>query len=94
MKKKVYIRIAYNIGLFTSVLFFDWRLVIVFMVMGVVFFPRYYEAIAAGILTDLLYGVDGSFTILNAPIIFSTISFFVYLIGSRFKRRVRSYGYG
>ena len=88
MQKKVYIRIAYNIGMLVSVLFLNWWLVVAFMIIGVVFFSRYYEVVVAGVLMDLLYGIDGGLVVFNTPVIFTALSFFVCLIGSRFKLSV------
>ena len=91
-KRKVFIRIAYSMGLLMSVLFLEWWFVMVFIVMGVVFFQHYYEAVVAGILTDILFGTDSSCIILNTHIIFTSFSLFAYMIISCFKTRVPAYG--
>lgn len=83
-------RIITNIVIVISILFLPWWATVLLVCAGILLFPHFYEAIIAGVLMDVLYGVSMvSFSGFVA--VFTVIFSLGYLLGERFKKNVRLY---
>ncbi len=49
-------RALYGVALIISAFIMPWWIVILFSVLGILYFPQLYEVIAVGLILDMLYG--------------------------------------
>lgn len=84
-------RIFTNIALLGSIFFLNIWITFAIAAIATFYFKNFYEAILAGILIDLLYGVPLE-KFFHIPYV-ATISFVVFYIAiNEFKQLVRVYG--
>ncbi|MDO8572950.1 MAG: hypothetical protein Q7S11_04285 [bacterium] len=82
------VRIIVGIFMVISILFFNLWVTLLGVIVALFYFDNYYEAIAVGILYDMLYGVplEKFFHIQWAT---SLVFLFVYFATNRFKHHTR-----
>jgi len=73
-----------------AVLFSHWLIVFVLALFCIFFFRNFYEAIFAGLLIDLLYGIAIP-KLFFIPLFFTIVFTTVYIGISTLKRHLRSY---
>ena len=83
-------RIVADVLLFSAVLFAHWAVVVLMGLVCLIAFPRFYEAVIAGVLLDLLYGAPIP-KFLNITVIFTVTTLVMYFVVTRFKTQLRSY---
>ena len=81
-------RIIFDIVLLFSILFGNWIVASIIGLIGIALFNRFYEAIFAGLLLDILYGIPtirfGGFEYIH------TIgAIFIYVVSQYIKPRIR-----
>ena len=79
-------RIAFNICLIASILFFPWWVTAALIVAAAWFVPKCYEVILYGLLIDAFYGTE--FGIHGFPYSFTAGSLAVFILASIIKKRV------
>lgn len=81
-------RVAFDILLFISVFIFPWWSVALFVIVGSVVFPFFFEAPLSGIMLDALFGYIGA-PVLGVPILYTLIFTFISLTMHFFRARIR-----
>ncbi len=84
------LRLAVDLFIVLGILYAHWAVACIFVVAGLIVFRRFYEAIAAGVLFDMLYGAAaGAF--FGFPYAFSAASIVLYAVAAYVKTRIRIY---
>jgi len=84
------LRISFNFILLLSILFSTWWFTFFLVVVGVFLFKNFYEAIFAGLLIDLLYGVVAE-EFYGIWFVFTASFLILFLLVERFKKNIRVY---
>jgi hypothetical protein len=82
------VRIAADVILFFSVLFFPWWVSCILALLGVFFFENFFEAFFAGMLIDSLYGTQ-QVNIRGFYLFFSALFFGIFVFGEILKEKTR-----
>ena len=81
-------RTLVTVFLVSAVVFAPWWFVLVGAIVGTFLFPRYYEVIALGVLSDILYGISGDVSVgFGAQGLLAGVAVFVVM--ERIKRELR-----
>lgn len=60
MKRSTYIRLIADILIILVILWGPWWLMLTMLIVGILYFPKYYEAFIFGIVIDAVYGTSQS----------------------------------
>ncbi len=74
-------RLGYLILIIGSVLFLPWWFALLLTLGGILWFPRFYELVLAGLLFDLWYGGPGSEALFKTPVALGIIIVVYLAIG-------------
>lgn len=81
-------RIIFTTILFVAIFIAPWWIALILFVIGIFHFNSYYEALALGALFDILYGVQGNFSLGYGIVGFVAMSIF-FLFIENVKKRLR-----
>ncbi|MEK7569004.1 MAG: hypothetical protein AAB497_02730 [Patescibacteria group bacterium] len=79
-------RIFFNLLLLGAIFYTPWWAVAVIAFVGAFLFPSYYEIIMAGVLVDLLYGIQGH---MMRGVLGLVVAVALFVVARHFKQAVR-----
>lgn len=89
-QNKLIARFVAYFALIISVLFFHWLVVLAVALFCLFFFDNFYEAVFAGLLIDMLYGLPIA-KFLYFPFFFTAVFLLVFVFAFVLKQKIRNY---
>ena len=83
-------RIIFSLALFSMMSFLPFYFLIIFAIIGMFLFKKYYEALFILVLADLLFGTKQS-VFLNIVYVYFTLGIILFFIIEFLKKKLRYY---